>query len=377
MLKLVYGCLAFSVVALVVLFVSAGGRQHYFHGSTKAMNDAIVNPAAVLAADKHGAVTQTGNGRITGYIRSGDGSSSVEQSWSESFDRFAEGPDNPYGAGSIDAHAWCGGTCPNAIVNIRGLYSVHPAKDAGLASALNDLALKPDLLLQLTTLSEAFVSVAPEGSATPRLTEINGRKPTSLPVLAPSAIQSAHSRMVVGSAIAGTGKITTLARESGSWRVTGGSFTESSLKNACISGDGEWVGTVSDRVSMRRFSGGPAYVVGPPVSSGTCTVSADGITALYTTVADPNILEAARWAPGGRQLWRQQIGAFKPLSQASSPTLVAFAPDGTLRVVDAVSGKRQPDQHLAHEPFVGTDGSVVTTKRDGTPHWLYPQASGR
>jgi hypothetical protein len=105
-------------------------------------------------------------------------------------------------------------------------------------------------------------------------------------------------------------------------------------------------------------------------------VNSGGITALYTPAANPNVLTAERWAPNGRQLWRHEIGASRPLSPASSPALVAFAPDGTLTIIDALSGRAVPKLRAAHEPFVGADGAVVATDRDGSPRWLYPAIKG-
>lgn len=368
MLKLVYGCLAFSLIAGAIIFALAIEQGRGFGGMTKTMGDAIVQGATILDADRNGAITQTGNGRLKGYVRDG----SVR--WESKVDRFAEGPNNPFGAGSNDASAWCIQSCPAAIVEFEGDLSAFGGADPKLAESLGEHDAKPDDILGFAGAKTVFLRKLVEGFAQPRLIAIEVGKPDAvLGVVNPSEIQPdrARDRVVSGSATGKLGTLNQIVRSGGIWRVAGRSISEAGLKNICVSDDDAWIGAVTTRIS--RFASGatPRRTFGPPIMTGTCTVDQQGITALYTAVADPNRLQAARYAPSGRRLWLHDFGAKRLLSPAGSPDVVAQAVDGTLTAIDAITGRTIVERQVVGQPFVGNDGSIVVADRQGAPEWLH------
>ncbi len=367
MLKLVYGCLAFSLIAGVIIFVLAVEQGRNFRGMTKTMGDAISQGATILDADKNGAVTQTGNGRVRGYGR--DGSSR----WESKVDRFAEGPSNPFGAGSNDASAWCTENCPEALVEFDRDFTAFGGADPALARALGDRAAKPDDILGFAGAKTVFLRKLIEGFAQPRLivTEV-GKSDAVLDVINPSEIQPerARDRVVSGSSAGKVGTLNQIVRKDGAWRVEGRSISEAGLKNVCVSENDAWVGAVTTRIS--RFASGakPRSSFGPPITTGTCMVDQRGITAIYTTSAEPSKLQAARYAANGRRLWLHDFGAQRLLSPAGSPNIVTQAADGIVTALDSVSGRTIFAREVAGRPFVGKDGSIVIANRQGDPQWL-------
>lgn len=368
MLKLVYGCLAFSLIAGALIFVLALEQGRGFRGMTKTMGDAITQDATVLDADRTGAVTQTGNGRLKGFGRDG------AVRWETKIDRFAEGPSNPFGAGSNDASAWCNQPCPSAIVEFEGAFSAHGGANSGLAQKLDEHGAKPDEILGFAGAKTVFLRKPIDGFVQPRLVASEVGKPDAvLGVVNPSEIQPgrARDRVVSGSASENVGKLHQIVRSGGIWRVAGRSISEPKLKNVCVSENDVWIGTVATRFS--RFASGttPRSSVGPRVTSGTCTVDQQGITAIYTTVADPDRLQAARYSASGRRIWLHDFGAQRLLSRAGSPEVVAQAVDGTVTALDAITGRETFERRLVGKPFVGNDGSIVIANRQGTPKWLH------
>lgn len=368
MLKLVYGCLAFSLIAGAIIFVLAVEQGRGFRGMTKTMGDAIAQDATILDADQNGAVTQTGNGRLKGFGPDGDAR------WETKVDRFAEGPSNPYGAGSNDASAWCNQTCPSAIVEFEGAFSAYGGADPGLAQKLDDHGATPDDILGFAGATTVFLRKPIEGFAQPRLVASEVDKPDAvLGVINPSEIQPdrARDRVVSGSASDHVGRLHQIVRSGGIWRVAGRSISEAGLKNVCVSKDDAWIGAVAARFS--RFASGetPRSSFGPRITTGTCTVDRQGITAIYTTVADPDRLQAARYSASGRRIWLHEFGAQRLLSRAGSPEIVAQAVDGTVTALDAITGRETFERRLVGKPFVGNDGSIVVADRQGTPKWLH------
>lgn len=367
MLKLVYGCLAFSLVACVILFVAAAKKGDGFHGMTKSMGDAIGNGATVLAADREGAITQTGNGKVVGYRRSGD------EVWSTKYDRFKETPSNPFGAGSNDATAWCMNKCPSALVSFEGEYESFGGASANLATELNYSPPKPEDVLALDGKDTAFLRAVGEGSTEPRLFVLAPGKPFKpLGALPPSEVQPVQPKThaVVGSAKGDVGVLGQLVLRDGTWQLTNRSTSEAGLKNVCVSDDEQWIGAVSTRVSRSRFGKAPGAPLGPVVTAGTCTVDDAGITAIYTPRANPEGVVAARYAASGRAIWVHEFGAQRLLSPAGSPILVTQAADGSVTAIDAVTGRDAYRGKLAGAPFVGADGSIVTANRQGEPEWI-------
>lgn len=368
MLKLVYGCLAFSLIAGVIIFVLAVEQGRSFRGMTKTMGDAISQGATILDADRNGAVTQTGNGRVKGYGRDGN------SRWETKVDRFAEGPSNPFGAGSNDASAWCNETCPAAIVEFEGDFNAFGGADQELAKALEYNNAKPEDVLGFAGAQTVFLRKLVEGLEQPRLVVSQvGKSDAVLGVINPSEIQPdrARERVVSGSAAGKIGSLNQIVRGGGVWRIDGRSISEAGLKNVCVSDDDAWVGAVTTRIS--RFASGatPRRSFGPPITTGTCTVDQQGITAIYTTVADPNRLQAARYSASGRRVWLHDFGAKRLLSPAGSPEVVAQAADGTVTALDAVTGRTTFNRAVVGQPFVGNDGSIVMANRQGEPEWLH------
>jgi hypothetical protein len=368
MLKLVYGCLAFSLIAGVIIFVLAVEQGRSFRGMTKTMGDAISQGATILDADRNGAVTQTGNGRLKGYARAGGAQ------WETKVDRFAEGPSNPFGAGSNDASAWCNQTCPAAIVEFEGVFSAFGGADPKLAESLDGHDAKPEDILGFAGAKTVFLRKLVEGFAQPRLVASEAGKPDAvLTVINPSEIQPdrARDRVVSGSATDKIGSLNQIVRRGGIWRVAGRSISEAGLKNICVSDDDAWIGAVTTRFSRFASGGTPRSSFGPPITTGTCTVDQQGITAIYTPVADPNKLQATRYSASGRRLWQHDFGAQRLLSPAGSPDVVAQAADGTVTALDAITGRAIFERQVVGQPFVGNDGSIVVADRQGEPEWLH------
>jgi outer membrane protein assembly factor BamB len=365
-LKLVYACLAFTVVALglLILFASQDGRG--FHGATNEMNNAITQGALVLDADRFGAVTQTGNGHVTGYQRDSD-----KKRWSEHFDRFAEGPNNPYGAGAIDAEALCGGACPTAILSFNGKFYANGGASQEFVDGLANVGGAPGLLAMVSG-EQGFVEAPIEPREQSRLYWLDDDQGQPLPARTPSDVQydQSSNHVLVGSDKGKSGTLTRLSRDIQTWSVVGKSIDEAGLVSTCISASGDWIGAISTSIRRYAFDAPQSGRVGPAITSGRCTVDAKGITAVFTPASNPDSVEVARFAPGGRLLWSKKLGTQKLLSPAGSPYVVAQAPDGTVKAIDSLTGAIKYEHKLTEAPFVGRDGSVVNAGRTGKPQWL-------
>jgi hypothetical protein len=367
MLKLVYGCLAFSLIAGAIIFVSAAGQGNGFRGMTKSMGDAISQNAAVLDADRNGAVTQTGNGRITGYKRD------LTKAWSTEFDPFEEGPNNPYGAGTIKAFAWCTEGCPNAILDINRKFTSHGSAGEGLASTMTSLGLNEKSVLSIYALNAAFVATNSADQDQTELRYVVHQDSSVLPISNPSTVSVDDPAMathaIVGSARGRTGFLTRMTKGE-TWEIKAPRIRETDLKNACISADGGSIGLVSTRVKRSDFFDSPGDAIGPKLASGACTVDANGITAMYTPAKNPSSLEAARYSNDGRRLWHRTFGAQRLLSRSGWRDVVTQAPNGKVTAIDSVSGRTVFAKQVTGVPFAAEDGSIVTAGRDGEPRWL-------
>lgn len=364
MLKLVYGCLAFSAISLAFLIVVGVKQGDPFRGTTKAMSDAITQNAQVLAADASGAVTQSGNGHITGY-RFGD-----TRVWGDSFNPFEEGPANPHGAGSIDALANCAGACPSAITELLGTFSARGGASGELAATLTALGRDGASLLRVVDRAGAFAGGADPNTPAP-LRSIDRGSSMTLPITNPSVVEvsSDRRRALVGSAAGRRGAITRLEMRGRRWSTRGPAIIQRGLMNSCISGDGRWIGMVAGRASRRSFDGGARVTAGPRIATGMCSVDALGMTLSFTTVGRTDLV-AARYDADGREVWRHTLGAMRLLSGSGSPHVVAQSSDGNVVALDAVSGRELFSHSVDGEPFVATDGSIVTADRSGRPTWL-------
>jgi hypothetical protein len=332
------------------------------------MGDAIANGATVLAADRDGAITQTGNGRVSGYRRQ-----TGEQVWSTKYKRFEEGPSNPFGAGANDAAAWCTSACPAALLEFKSEFNAFGGASQWLATELNYAPPEPKDLFAVTETDTAFVRATSEQLGKKLLQVIAPGKPTKpLGNLTPSALQPAQPkrRAVAGAAKGAVGVITQLELTDGLWQRTGRPISQNLLKNICMSDDEQWIGAVGVRVSRFAFGAQPGAEVGPAMTGATCTVDDSGITAIYAPKAIPNTLAAARYSASGRRIWLHDFGAQRLLSPAGAPIVVTQAADGNVTAIDAVSGRNVYRGKIAGVPFVGRDGSIVTANREGEPHWV-------
>ncbi|MGH2958344.1 MAG: hypothetical protein ACRDKE_01975 [Solirubrobacterales bacterium] len=367
MLKLVYGCLAFSLVAGVIIFVAAAGQDHGFRGMTKSMGDAITQDAKVLDADRYGAITQTGNGHVAGFTRDGD------KKWSVDFDRFAESPANPYGAGAEDALAWCiddASSCPGGILRIGARYESVGGASPELAAALNSKPQDQAGLLAVPQSDQAFVRVTEEGSGNAVLALL-GEQATTFPITDPKVVQPRveSSSALVGSGGEKIGEVSWLKREGSTWRKARGTITEPGLQNACSS-DSE-IATVSTRVRIFDSIDAEGKTIGERVSGGVCTFTYNlTVTVVFNSAASPESVQVANYKRDGTLNWKKDLGAQKLLSSSGSPYVVAQKADGTLTVYSVFDGRILMTKQLTSVPFVGPDGSVVSAGRDGDPIWL-------
>lgn len=371
MLRLVYGCLAISAAALLALVIASSGEDASFAGTTKPMFEALTDDAKVLAADRNGAVTQTGNGRIAGHRRGTRGAV-----WTLKFNPFAEADRDPWGGDAIQAVAWCAGGCPAAIVTTGAGFSAQAGADPALAKSLAARSSTPGTALQViaVTARDTAYGFIDSGPAHPApLLEFKGTRIRELPVDSPSTVMTDDrgTRLAAGSPKGESGALARLQRSAGRWAEAAPSFEEPLLRNLCISRDGRWLGAVSARILMMGFSGGEPIASGDSVASGTCTADSGGFTAVVNPSARPGVVAVVRYTHDGRRIWARTLGAQKLLSPAGSPLIVTQTRGGELTALDAVSGRRWMHQSVSGEPYVSRDGAIVTTGRNGEPVWLF------
>jgi hypothetical protein len=366
-LKLVYGCLIFSLIAGVIIFISAAEQGRSFRGMTKTMGDAILENAVVLDADRKGAITQTGNGRVVGFNRD------LSKAWTTEFDPFEEGPSNPYGAGAIKSFAWCTMGCPNAILEIDRAFTAQGSAGEELASGLTAMGLDEKSVLVIHGVNSALVATESVDPGQTRLFSIVNEDSTELPIVNPTTASvdnaDATSHAIIGSARGRTGILTRMI-QGAKWEIKSPAIREPDLRNACISADGDSIGLISTHVKRAEFTKEPGDALGPEVTGGICTVDAKGITAAYTPVTNPGSLEAARYNAAGKRLWHHTFGAQRLISKSGGTVLVAQSQTGNVTAIDAVTGRTVFSQAVSGRPFVAKDGSIVIAGRDGEPRWL-------
>lgn len=365
MLKLVYGCLAFSAIAFTALLIAASSQGPAFRGTTESMAIALSSGATVLDADARGAITQTGNGTVSGYIRGDDG-----PAWSIDFKRFTDDPGASVdGLAPRNAQAWCSGRCPAAIVEFAGTYRAAGGGPQALASQLSGYGSSA-ALLSLMPGGKALVN-QPAGAGG-KLKILTGGRVEMLPAESPSvAIASANGyRVIAGADRGGTGVLTRSIRTGGNWATANPDLAEPGLQNICISPDGRWVGAVSNRLLLMPFIGPAQTVAGNPVQGGICRADQSGFTFAVNPQLRPNHVAAVRFTHDGRRIWARSFGAQRLISPTGSPLIVTWGRDDSVSVVDAVSGKALAKTPLPQEPFVGRDGSIVIASRGGFPTWI-------
>lgn len=368
MLKLVYACLAFSFIALVALVIAATGPNHSFRGTTKPMFDALTQGATILAADRNGAVTQTGNGRVAGYKRGAQG-----DEWTLKFDPFGLTSDDPWGDDVIGASAWCAGGCPAALVLVGDRFSARGGADPALAQAFNAKGASGLQVLAVTARDTAFGHIGTQQNTAAPLLRFKGSLVTTLPARAPSVVMvdDDGGRLAAGSPNGAIGTLTRLERVGGKWVHATPNVDEPNLRNLCISHDGRWVGAISAQTLLMGFGDYAPLATGNPVAGGTCTADSAGFTAVVNPAARATSVAAARYTHDGRRVWARTFGSQRLLSPTGSPLIVTSTSGGDVTAIDAVSGKVEMQKQLATQPFVTSDGAIITAGRDGVPVWLY------
>lgn len=373
MLKLVYACLAFSAVAFVVLIVASADRGRAFRGTTAGMARALTEPARVLDADNKGAVVQTGNGRVEGYLRGQE-----DPIWSVEFERFPDIDDDGWSAEPPNAAAWCAGACPASIVSVDGRYNARGGASEALAAKLNGGASGPAELLDVLDTSSALANLPGEDPQSSQLAFISGSTAERLPIENPSVAiaNKSGTRVIAGTGLGNVGRLTRAIRAGGKWRTAAPPIEEPNLANMCLSSDGRWVGAVSRRVLLMPFVSDTAFGAGNPVSSGLCRADASGYTTAVNPLDRPSFVAASRYAHDGRRIWARTFGAVRLLSPTGSPRVVVQDNIQNVTAVDAVSGKVVLQRQLSTRPFVGADGAIVTASRAGTPLWIVAEPKG-
>lgn len=362
MLKLVYVCLGFSAVALAALLIASSTDDATFRGTTDVMMRDLQNPATVLDADLRGAVTQTANGTVAGYLRGED-----SPAWSIDFKRYAGA-----GPGHLeprDAVAKCAGTCPAAITAFEGRYRARGGASSALAAQLNAYGANLELLELLA--GGRALAAQPVGAAA-KLKLLSGARVEVLPATAPSVAKASSTgyRVIAGAGRAGTGVLTRSIRSGGRWVAGAPDLEEPGLQNICISADGRWVGAVSHRLLLMPFIGDAQNVAGNPVTGGICRADSAGFTFAVNPARAPGHVAAVRFTHDGRRLWARTFGSQHLLSPSGSPLIVVSDRQWNISVVDSISGKALLHSSLPQEPFVGDDGAIVIADRAGRPNWV-------
>lgn len=366
MLKLVYGCLAISLVALAALMmISSGGSKHY-HGVTSSMIDAVTEGALVLDADAHGAVTQTGNGRLSGWTRDG------RRIWSMRFTRFPAEAQRSFASPAKDAVADCAGDCPAAIVRLGDDSRAFGGAGIGLAETFSALSPRSSDVLTVPTHDRAWLRTGDGDRTRPGLLSIVARQTQVLPLTSPQVVLEAVSgrRALVATASGRVGTIHRLVRRGEKWQRAGATISERGMQNVCFSSDGRYFATISDKIEIRRWDGRVLGRSAKPVNGGVCTIGPGGVSAVSNPQAEPGTLRLSRWTLRGEPRWSHSLGARRLLSRGGSRFAVTHAPGDVLKIWDMFSGAVVTERRVPQPPLVGADGSTVVATRDGTPIWL-------
>jgi hypothetical protein len=363
MLKLVYGCLAFTAIALVVIIITARDERGS-HGFNDPMAYALIGGADVLAADRNGAITQTGNGVVRGFNAGG------EKVWETTFDRFAGSAAQPGVTNVPDAAASCAGDCPAAAVTLPEGVKTFGGMDPGseLERTVAGLNLNVLAAFAPNAILASDLSTVPDS----QLHWIAGNSDKSLDVFDPSyaGVDGDGDRAIIGAAKGLDGRLYPIKRSGDTWVVAGPEIRQHALRNACISRDGNWVGSAGERIEVRRFGGENVTTVGPPVVTGNCTIDSSGITAVYGVPDSESIIRVTRFTLDGRVIWKKSLGANKLVSHADASSIVVRGgANGTTTAIDARTGEQTFQHALPDEPYVATDGSIVTADRHGNPIW--------
>lgn len=366
MLRLVYACLALTLAAFVLLIYASARQEGGYHGTTSQMRMALGGGALILDADSAGAVTQTGNGGVAGYNRSGD------RRWSTRFDRFGNVATARYLQPAKNAWARCAGPCPSAIVQLGLDWQAFGGSDPELARAIELLHPNTEDVLAAPARDRAWVRAQVEGGRQLQLLAMRGALAQNLGVTGAQVVSlsAGGNAALVATASGGVGALRRFVRSGGRWQPAAVAVVERSMQNACFSPDGQWIGAISDRIRIFSRSGREVASAGQAVARGVCTIDSRGITVATNPASSPDTVRVTRYTLRAVPRWSRYLGRQQLLSAGGARLIVAFSTDHTLTAIDAVSGRTVTRRQLAERPFVGDDGAVVTAQRDGTPIWV-------
>jgi hypothetical protein len=375
MIKFLYGCAAFTVIAAVFAIVSAISGGPATNPRYSAVTESIDQGAAILAADKYGAITLTANGNLRGFERSG------KLVWERSFDRY----DNPSGVAQ-GATAICADKCPSAMLKLpNGYVGVGGADPSGsVARALTASDLK---LIATYGDRSVFADQPEQSSSVLQFMTGAGRVPIAptvrkipIPAVAYMSIPPGTDRAVIGSVGDDPPKaavrLRSLQRVGVTWKQVGPSIAGIASTNACIAADGQHIGWVADRIYFAKFGESSSVPHGPPATSGNCTIDSEGITAVLVPVNQKIGVRLVRFTLDGRELWNHRLGGVDVLSGGDAVNVVVRVQAGyRVSVINARSGLVVYTTDQPDKPYAADDGSLVQAIRKGTPSWL-PVPSG-
>lgn len=361
MLKFIYGCLAFTAISLAA-FIYLASTQDHFRGFGDGSAFALMDGAEVLAGDRSGAITQTGDGKVFGFTVGG------EEQWDTSFDRFATRSSADRAVRVPNAAAKCIGPCPAAILTLPSGITAEGEADPG--GALTRSLADADAHVFATIAPDAaFASV---GASSELAWFFGGAPPKKLGIQHAGSVSLDLNRThaVAGTVKGGRGSIFALERSGNRWKVVGEPVRQVNPRNACISGGGGWIGAAGNQFEIHRFGSAETIPIGPAVASGTCTIDSDAITIVYSAPENPTVVLAARYGFDNRRQWIRELGPNALLSGPGASTIVVRGgAAGTTIGIDARSGKETFREDLASKPLVADDGSIITANRHGEPTW--------
>lgn len=371
MKRLLAVCAVISVVALVGLVIGLVLSEEEQAPRFTTITEAIEDDAAILDADRHGAITLTANGRVRGFNRSG------EKLWERRFSRY-----EPNNRVLLDARATCVERCPQAFVRLPTGYESLGGIDRSrsLARAMTDGEMQ---LLAAISTAAVFVAAPTEtGTALRTLTAMDTQRPSapterSIPIAGPGYVGVAANadRAVVGSIggdpPGGAARISSLQASAGVWKLAGRPIPEVESANACISADGKMTAIASTRVRVAAFGRAPSMTLGRRISRGTCSIDSRGVTVAIISSDRDDDVTAVRYAFDGRQIWKRDLGNVRLLSDADAANLVVrSATSGVVTVLDGTSGEKLLEEPLGENTFAADDGALVTADRKGRPTWV-------
>lgn len=388
MTRFIKGCIAFSLIALVVVIVLAINEDEPSFVRYAYVNQSINQGADVLAADSNGAITQTATGAVLGFEQGSD-----QPTWQQSFERF------DHTTNSIrSASAQCSFACPSAMLTLPdktiGVGQMDPT--GSLARALGN---GDSSLVKVIDANAMFVNgkrANTTGLFTMRSDPNAPGPPTSIftGLRGASYVGLAWNGQAAVVGVAGSDndgdalRLRTLVHSEDRWQVGDINLSLSKDANACISKDGHKGAAVDRRLRVfgltapsTRDVAAAVRSFGPRVASGTCTIDDDGsVTLLFNPLDEGDAIVATRFDPSGRQLWSNTYRRAKLLTKADSLFYAIRDTTGRMRAFDIATGKLLLDNQLdgvppsGHGLGFGRD-AIVLANRKGEPTWLLRRAA--